>query len=405
MRLRGAAVMAVWAGRDLLRRPWQHLLLGTCIALLTMTATVPLLLTQALADTAGELLAAGPSLVVRRVDAGGFAPVPVAEALERARGVAGVTQATARVWGLARTGGLPVTVIGIEPPSAGPGADSSHGEDAGDVAWTWLRDRSGGDGLPAPREGTAVVGPGLSELPSGQAITLRAASQIDVVVAARLQADLSMAVHDVVVLTADDARELLGIPPGHASDLALRVFHDQEEEAILPDLSRALPWPTQITRRTEMIQAYAGGASRRGGLSMLVLAPAVLALILLVIAAWRDGVAEQRELGLLKVLGWTTSEVVTLRALRALSIGLPAVALGSLCGYLLVSWSGATWVSELLLGWSGSAVQLSLRPAGAALVLVEVAALVLVPISLASALGGLRAVVTDPERLLHQGHG
>ena len=82
--------MLLWAGRDLLRRPGSSVLFAACLAVLAAVTAVPMLLTQAVNDTARELLADSPSLIVRRVDAGGWRSLPAGEAMERARKVPGV---------------------------------------------------------------------------------------------------------------------------------------------------------------------------------------------------------------------------------------------------------------------------------------------------------------------------
>jgi ABC-type lipoprotein release transport system permease subunit len=241
--------------------------------------------------------------------------------------------------------------------------------------------------------------------PSGERLRLTGAQALDFEVVGSLGREVSMVAHDLVLLRADDARRLLGLGPEQASDLAVRVFHDAEEQAIVPDLAAAFPWPVQIRQRTEMIGSYSAGAARRGSLAMLAMAPALVALVLLALAAWRDGLARRRELGLLKALGWTTSDVAKLRLLRAAIVGLPAVLVGMVVAYQLVFWPSASWAAELLLGWPGRPAQLTLEPASAALVLAQVGTATLLPWFAASLWPVLRVAASNPEQLLTQEPG
>jgi ABC-type lipoprotein release transport system permease subunit len=151
----------------------------------------------------------------------------------------------------------------------------------------------------------------------------------------RLPPESGMIAHDIVILNKEDARQLLGLPEGHASDMAIDVFHEEEEGAILPDLAKAFPWPVRITTRSETIGLYAGGTARRGGIALVLAGPAILAGALLVAGSIRDRVGRQREVELLKAMGWTTDDVVRLNLMRSVAVGLPATAPG--CS-ALISW-------------------------------------------------------------------
>jgi len=390
------SLMALWAGRDVLRRPGVAALFALCLAALTIVTAVPLLLTQAVDDTARALLADSPSLVVRRVDAGGWRPLPAAEAVERASGVIGVTAARPRIWGVVAGPSGPVTVMAA-PPAAAP--DETDGgastKPPGDSALRqWLAILS---------PGKAVVGPALADWQGD--LELRGATSLQLDVVGVLEPDTSMAAHDLVVVSPADARLLLGLGPGEASDLAIYVFHDAEEAAIVPDVVAAFPWPVHVRRKAETLEGYTAGLGRRGGLAMLTLTPALLGLVLLVVAAWRDGLARRREVGLLKALGWTTGDVVRLRLWRAAIVGVPAVAVGLAAAYQLVFWPGSGWLGEALLGWPARPVLLTLAPGSAALVLLEVGALVLLPWLVAALWPALRVATSQPERSLVEEQG
>ena len=376
-------IMLVWAARDLLRRPGEATLLGLSLLLLTTWIAAALLFTQALETTSARVLQNGPSIVVRRLDAGGWAPFPIEEGLSSARAVPGVLAARPRFWG---------TVSGPE------GAVTAVGWPAGDS------ETAGAAGIGAPpAPGEAIVGPGVGRLKPGDIITLRGATTLRVSVRSVLPAASSLCAHDVVFLDAGEAARLLGLPRDHASDLAVEVFHASEEEAILPDLSRAFPWPVRITTRSQTSELTAAAITRGGGTTLLLAVPALLALAFLAAGTARDRSGRRAEVGLLKSMGWTTGDVMRLHLSQALALGIPSTSLGLAIAYGLVFWVGTSWPGRLLFGWSGAPPSLSLDPEGAAKVLLEVSALVLLPWVAASAGSALRGATADPQDLIEAG--
>lgn len=375
--------LLLWSVRDAIRHPGETLLVAfTLFALVAWIATV-LLLTHALEDTASRILEKGPSLVVRRVSPGGWAPIPARESVELARTVPGVTGARIRIWGLVSSADGPVTVVGIHEEEEGGGYGITPAE--------------------LPGRGQAVPGPGVSVQEQGGPLVLQGARTMAFTVSATLPTKSGMTAHDIVILTAEDAMQILGLPEGHASDLALEVFHEEEEEAILPDLAKAFPWPVRITTRSETIGMYAGGTARRGGIALVLTVPAILAGVLLVTGSVRNRVGRQREVGLLKAMGWTTGDLVRLQLIRSLAVGLPATAMGLFLAYLLVLWPGATWPGALLFGWQGLPPGLHLNPSGAFVVLIEVGALVFVPWLAAHLWPAIRGAAADPQELIQGG--
>jgi hypothetical protein len=145
---------------------------------------------------------------------------------------------------------------------------------------------------------------------------------------------------------------------------------------------------------------YATELARRGGLAAFAAAPAILALVVLVAGAVRDRLARRREVGLLKALGWTTRDVVTLQLARAIVLAVPATALGLAGATALVLWPGAVWPGALLFGWTSAPPLLAPGVGGALTVLVETAALVLVPWIAATLAPAVAGATTDPGAML-----
>lgn len=123
--------MAIWAAREVQRHPGRSVLLFACLASLVFLTATPLLFSQALDVTWMHLMDQTPDLVVRRIDAGGWAPIPARAAVALATKVPGALNPTARLWGVVPGPAGPVTVVatdgiipekvrhGLKVPSAG----------------------------------------------------------------------------------------------------------------------------------------------------------------------------------------------------------------------------------------------------------------------------------------------
>jgi hypothetical protein len=371
--------LLAWAIRDLVRRPLESGLLVTALLLTVSVTAAPLLFTHALSTTTGLMFRDAPSLVVRKLNALGWTPIPSDQSVQLAKSVPGVIAARPRVWGRVAGPEGPLTVIGVD--RYGPPLPQSTA-------------------LPGREE--AVVGTDVKGDRAAPFLTLTGQSTATLKVVGRSDAMTGIAEPNIVLLHIDDARDLLGVPDGYASDLAIEVFNPAEESAILPDLTAAFPWTVRITTRTESAGIYAAGLARMGGMAVAFLVPALLALCLLVAVTVRDRFGRRFEIGLLKALGWTTGDIVRLQVSRSLLIGIPGAAGGIMLALLLVFWPNANWPARLCPEWQALSSRLSFSPGDAGLILLEVTGLVVLPF-LATTIGTvLRCAIADPQEMLER---
>jgi len=381
MKIRSSYPFLAWSLRDIFRQPLEAVLLFLSLASLVAVLGTVLLLSQTLAGTAERILKDSPAIVIRKVGAGGWAPLPVRESIRIAKSVPGVIGARARVWGTASGPEGPVTVYGVDQPlkTAGPA-----------VNW------------PSPSAGQAIVGPGVMARAETDHILFTGANSLSFKVSAVLDSRTSMVIHDGVLLHPADARNILGIAAGYATDLIVEVFHESEAEALLPDLAGAFPWPVRLMTRREAAGMYSAGLARRSGLAYMMLVPALLALAFIGVGAFRNQSARRYEVGLYKALGWTTTDIFRLQLLKALCGGIPAVVCGLAVAYGLVRWPGVSWPGYLLLGWQKQPPVLHLDATGAIGVLLEIAVLVFLPYLAATLWPAIKAATTDPQDLLEK---
>ena len=381
MKMRLSYPSLAWAVRDTFRQPLEALLLFLALASLALVLGTVLLLGQTLAGTTERLLKNAPSLVVRRVSPGGWAPMPAEDAVRIAKSVPGVIGVRSRIWGTVAGPAGPVTVYGIERLSPQDGFPEHINQ---------------------PSVGHAILGPGVPVKRDTDVIKLSGVNDRVLKVAAVLDSRMSIVINDLILLHPQDARYILGIQPGYVSDVAVDVFHENEAEALLPDLTKAYPWPVRLIPRREAAGIYSSGLARRSGLAYMTLVPALLALAYIVIGTLKHQHARRYEVGLYKSFGWTTLEIFRLQLLKALTIGLPAVVCGLAVAYASVLWPGVAWPGYLFLGWKNQPPLLYLDTSGAVLVLLEVFLLVCLPYLTAAIWPALKAATADPQEILER---
>ena len=376
---RSSFPLFAWSVRDLSRYPFETILLFLSIVALVTILGTALLLSQALSTTAGLLLKDSPSVVVRRVSPLGWSALPAEESIRLARSVPGVLHAAIRIWGTANSPGGPVTVFGFDGI-----------------------DRFGGltKSASLPKRGEAVLGAGIKTGENPDFLKLTGHNTLMVKIIDTLEAKTSMVAHDLVLVHPDDARQLFGIAEGHASDLIVDVFHETEADAILPDLSRAFPWPVRMTTRKEATGIYGSASARRSGIVYIAIIPAMFAFALIVFGVFKGQITQSCDVGLFKALGWTTTNIFQMQLLKALVIGIPAVTAGMVVSYSLVFRSGSSWPGYMFFGWNDNPPPLFLNASGAFLVLIEVTVLVFLPYLAAALWPALRAAVSDPQDFL-----
>ena len=368
-----------------MRRPLESLLFG-----ITLTVTVGILGTlllfpRAVHDTLNTLLKSTPSIILRRADATGVSPIPVQTSVRVAENVVGVVSVRPRIWGLVNGPQGQLTIMGVrkdEMPKA--------------LADQLTR-------LPDP--GQVIIGFGVSTGLSADTLQLEGAVSRNYQVIDRLPEKTSLFTHDLVLMDPGDARQLINLPKDYATDLAIDVFHENEQEAILSDLIASFPWPVQCVTRLQSQGLSAGRWNRGRALVTISVIPAVLALCLLVAVNTRKSMGRQSDLGIMKAMGWTTGNIVVFQLYRELFVCLPSAAVGICFSFLLVYGPGVGWLADFFLGWKTIPPSLYLETTGAATVVLEVTALILVPVIAAAFFPALKGATADVHRMIQDAGG
>jgi len=333
-----------------------------------------------------------PDLIVQRLVAGRPALIEEREA-EAIRPLPAVASVVPRVWGYYFVPSLSgnLTVVG---------ADVDRSEVRRDLALAVTRGRD----LQRDGTGEMVLGEALAgflglEIEDELGIPV-AGETVFLELVGTFRSESALRTADVLLVNETDARRLLQVPAGHATDIAVRLTTPDESIVVARKIAERLAG-TRIIDRKLLRRAYDLTFDTRGGILAAMLLPALLAFLVL---AWDRlaglGPAERREIGVLKAIGWETSDVLAMRMWESALLAAAGAAVGVAGAYLLVFQAGAPGLSSLLLGWSAIYPPLDLVPAvdlaqGLALVCATV-----VPFVAVSVVPAWRAATLDPDQAM-----
>lgn len=354
---------------SLLRRKGRNFsLLAMYLLVIFMLASL-LFFVTALKREAAIILSDAPDMVVQQLVAGRQDLVPVAYAGEIAR-IRGVTAVKPRLWGYYYDAfnGANYTIIAddaAEPErvSIGAGVARARNLAVGDLLPLISYDK-----VPVMLE-VGTVFPSASDL-----------------IAA-----------DLIIVSPVGFHQLFNFPAGQATDLAVTVRNPKELSTIASKIASQFPGSRPVLK-SEILRTYQTVFNWRGGMALLLLTSALLSFI---IFAWDKATGlsaeERKEIGILKSIGWETSDVLLLKFWEGAVVSLTAFLLGTLLAYGHVFFLSAPLFAQALKGWSVIYPRFQLLPVVDASQLIILFFLTVVPYTTATILPCWRAATIDPD--------
>jgi len=359
---------------SLARRKGKNLSLLAVYTLVVAALASVLFYTQALRREARLVLRGAPELVVQRLAAGRHDLLPD-RWVGALAGIRGVADARGRLWG-----------YGWDPISR-----ANYTVLVPEAFWG--------------ARGEAVVGHGVARargLAAGDRLLLRAADggYLSLAVREIVPEESELVAADLVLVGEEDFRGLFGIPPGLFTDAVLAVRNEREVDTIAAKVTRLLP-DARAIGRSEILRTYDSVFGWRSGLVVVVLLGAVLAFG---IVAWdkASGLSaeERREIGILKAIGWETSDVLAMKAWEGAAISLAAFALGVLLAFGHVFLGDMALLAPVLRGWSTLQARFRPVPFVEAWELAALFLLTVVPYTAATLVPSWRAATADPDAVM-----
>lgn len=356
---------------------------GKNIGLLLIYATVVFLIASAtlfstaLRNEAEVVLAEAPELIVQNLVMGRHDMID-GSAIEELRGIRGVLGVQGRLWGYFydRVNGANYTLM---VPL---------------------------DAEMIPPKGHAIIGeslPRVREIPWETAPLLLSRYPGDVVrfkVAKRLSSDSALVSSDLILIGEEDFRDFFDLPEGIYTDIAVSIRNTREVDTIVEKASKLLPNARLVTR-AEIGRTYQKLFSWREGIMVALAGAAILAFVIFA-AEKASGLSaeELREIGVLKAIGWNTSDVIAMKLWEGALISIGAFLLGTVLSYLHVFSFDAALFASVLKGWSVIYPDFSLTPMIDGLQMAALFFLTVLPYTAATIVPIWRAATADPDQVM-----
>ena len=373
-RLRRQVYLIDFTLASLLRRPGRQLGLLLVYTLVVFLLASVMLFTHALRVEAQLLLAESPEIILQRMLAGRHHLMPAAY-LERIGSIRGVADVHGRLWGYFYDPSVKANYTLLVPRKRR------------------LEDDQIVIGAGIARTRGLAVDDFLSLRDSkGNPVALRVVEVLD--------AESELLSSDLMLMSETAFRSFFNMPQDAFTDLVLRVRNPRELGKVAEKLTLELP-DTRPILRGEILRTYAAIFSWRQGIVFVLLGGAVLAFA---IFAWdkASGLSaeERREIGILKAIGWDTTEIIRMKFWEGAIISLGAFLLGYLAAYLHVFYGGAALFEPVLKGWSVLYPAFRLAPSVDLLQLATLMFFTIFPYVVATIIPIWRAAVTDPHRVM-----
>lgn len=356
---------------SLWRRKLRNLSLLMVYALVIFLVSSVIFFADALRKEAQTVLEGSPEMIVQRTVGGRHSLIPVnyVAKIDQIRGTSAVKP---RLWGYyyhpASRSNYTIMV-----PEKFSRPDDTVETGAG-VLRTW---------------GTLWEGKMYFKAHDGEAVLLKGIST--------MTDETDLVAADLILMSESTFRKISGVPEGYATDLTVHIRNERESQTIARKIVLALP-DTRPILKEEIIRTYTSLFDWRAGYVIVLLGGAFLAFF---IFAWDKATGlsaeEKTEIGILKGIGWDTSDVLMMKFWEGAVISICAFLLGVITAYLHVYFASATLFEHALKGWAILYPKFTLRPAVNAYQLALLFFLTVVPYTLVTIVPMWKVAVTDPD--------
>lgn len=368
---------------SLLRRKARNFSLFIVYTFVVFILASVMFFTHALRREANLILKDAPEIVVQRVMAGRHDLMP-ATYIDRIKTIPGIRSVKGRLWGyyFDPIAGANYTLIVANPETliSGIGLSEIAGE-------------------------SIIIGSGISKarlIYEGDTMPFRAynGETLYLKVKGVLSSESELVATDTILISERDFKKLSGIPSGYYTDLVISVANKREITTVARKITEILP-DTRPIVRDEIRRTYDSILNWRSGIVMMIFWGAIASFI---IFAWDRATGlsaeERKEIGILKALGWETSDVLMMKFWEGMVISLSSFFAGIILAYFHVFFTSSFIFKPVLMGWSVLYPDFRLIPFIDPYQIATLFFLVVLPYTVATIVPSWRAATIDPDSVM-----
>jgi lipoprotein-releasing system permease protein len=302
-----------------------------------------------------------PDLTVQGISSGRQSLVPT-RYINYIAMVSGVRWVSQRIWGYGNVGDALIVVVGVDLDNSITTNQTKVilGNSVVDQAPAYPLES--GQFLDSQSENSVVIGKGVAELLDAHVGTvLSIMTESNVIqqynVIGIFNSESSIYNADMILMNLESARAFFGIPEDKATDLM--VYLDSVDASSKSSLSNVIARQIsetpncRVLTKDVLLSAQEKTYGDRSGFFSIVW---YVVLIAVAIIAFNQtivvGHESKFEIGLLKALGFSTSDIIQVRLFESLILGTLAGAIGLTVGILYDSVLGAPVLRDFMLGWA-----------------------------------------------------
>jgi len=359
---------------SLLRRKRRNIALIFVYTVVVFFLASVLFFTYSLKKEASMILQDSPDMIVQKMVSGRHELIPISH-IDKIKRIRGVSSVRDRLWGY------------YYDPVIGANYTLIVSDDS------------------QLSVGKIIIGEGVSRvrlLFEGDSMEFKTydGAIVNLEIMSRLSSKSELVSSDLILISETDFRRLFGTPMGYATDLILKVRNPRELSTIALKIAELLPDSRQILR-DEILRTYDAVFNWRGGIMMVIFMGALLAFI---IFAWDKAsglsLEERREIGILKAIGWETSDVLLMKFWEGMAVSLSSFLAGIIFAYLHVFFASSMLFEPVLKGWAVLYPHFKVIPFIDTSQIIAVFFLTVVPYTVATIIPSWRAATVDPDSVM-----
>ncbi|HSB33008.1 MAG TPA: FtsX-like permease family protein [Nitrospirota bacterium] len=358
-----------------LRRKGKNSALALVYTFIVFMLASVMFFTHAVKTEASLVLKNAPEIVVQRFVAGRQALVPTSYA-GKISTIRGVSAVKGRLWGYYYDpvfGGANYTLL---VPEIFPYDDGAVAVGSG-----VSRNSQSVEGNILPFKGN-----------DGSMATFR--------IAEVLSSDSELISADLVLMSEHDFRTLFGVNRQYVTDIILSVRNPKEVVTVARKIADILP-DTRPIIRDEILRTYDAVFGWRGGILLVIFMGCLAAFV---IFAWDRATGlsaeEKKEIGILKAIGWETSDVLMMKFWEGVVVSLFSFLAGILLAYIHVFFGSSALFEPVLKGWSVLYPHFRLTPFVSVPDVIILFFITVVPYTVITIIPSWRAATIDPDAVM-----